>query len=361
MQECNIQPTYRPIDSFRGIFAILIVLHHYLPAINVPYHYDFGNTIVLFFFVLSGFHITLSWKDKIFGNSQEFLIKRCAKIFPLQWLTLLLFVVFGVNIESLWAIPFHMTLTQSIMPFWEINFSLNVPSWFLSSIFFCYLLTPLMLKYGKRNLRGFIMMQVCVIVFYTFFLYVASKYVGLRWLAYISPFSRIQDYSIGMTLGFLWGELSKRRILSHYGSYRIFSWRGVTNINNLFFEIIVTILISLCMVWTSLFEFNPYKILRYPIIVAFIIVFTLSKGTISKALTNRITGWLGQISMSIYMMHSLILNFTKDLMDLPLWLNISITFTLILMVSHVVNYYFLPFSSNFIQQMCCKILVLNKK
>lgn len=51
-----------PIDSIRGIFALLIVWHHYHP---IHYHYNFGDTIVLFFFILSGFHIAITWKDKI--------------------------------------------------------------------------------------------------------------------------------------------------------------------------------------------------------------------------------------------------------------------------------------------------------
>lgn len=340
----------RPIDSIRGIFAVLIILHHYLPVINIPYHYDFGNTIVLFFFVLSGFHITLTYKDKIVGNSRRFLVKRCAKIFPLQWLTLLLFVAFGVNLKSLWAIPFHLTLTQSINPFWYINFSLNTPSWFLSSLFFCYLLTPWMLNMGNKNTKGFIIVQISVILLFTILLYVASKYIGLRWLAYISPFFRIQDFSIGMTLGFLWGKYNQHiEVCQH---------KVVTNT---LLEILVIILISLCMTWTFLSELNPYKILRYPVIAAFIIVFTLSRGAISRLLTNRVTGWLGNISISIYMIHSFILHFTKNLMDIPTWCNVGITFALILIVSHAISRYFLPFGSKFLVQMVDKFFVTPKK
>lgn len=159
----------RPIDSIRGIFAVLIILHHYLPVINIPYHYDFGNTIVLFFFVLSGFHITLTYKDKIVGNSRRFLVKRCAKIFPLQWLTLLLFVAFGVNLKSLWAIPFHLTLTQSINPFWYINFSLNTR-------FMVFVLSFLLLsshsvdvEYGQQeHERIYYSTNICYSAFYHF-------------------------------------------------------------------------------------------------------------------------------------------------------------------------------------------------
>ena len=88
---------YQSIDAFRGIFALMIVWHHLPEDLNQGYAYDFGFVIVMFFFVLSGFHIARSWKDKIKGHAKDFLIKRCTKVFPIQWLTLALFLVFGIN------------------------------------------------------------------------------------------------------------------------------------------------------------------------------------------------------------------------------------------------------------------------
>lgn len=79
------------MDSIRGIFALMIVWHHLAEMFGIPYEFDFGNSIVLFFFVVSGFHISLGWGDKIEGREREFILKRCVKIFPLQWLTLGLF------------------------------------------------------------------------------------------------------------------------------------------------------------------------------------------------------------------------------------------------------------------------------
>lgn len=108
---------YRSIDAIRGIFALLIVYHHVCGMMGISYNWNFGDTIVLFFFILSGFHITITWKDKIQGHSKEFIIKRCSKIFPIQWLMILLFVLCDINIFSDWAILFHFTLMQSLIPF----------------------------------------------------------------------------------------------------------------------------------------------------------------------------------------------------------------------------------------------------
>lgn len=87
---------------------------HHLPTnLNPGYVYDFGWMIVLFFFVLSGFHITLSWKDRIKDHSKDFLVKRCAKVFPIQWITLALFIAFGVNYYGLKSAAFHFLCLHS--------------------------------------------------------------------------------------------------------------------------------------------------------------------------------------------------------------------------------------------------------
>lgn len=60
---------------------MLIVWHHLAPTEVSPYHYDFGSTIVLFFFILSGYGISLSWKDKISlkkGAVKKFLSRPCS-------------------------------------------------------------------------------------------------------------------------------------------------------------------------------------------------------------------------------------------------------------------------------------------
>ena len=166
----------RPLDSLRGICVLLIVWHHFPhQEMGITYTYDFGNTIVLFFFVLSGYGISLTWKNKIESSFKKFYIKLFAKIFPIQWLTVCLFVLFGINVVSLWAIPFHLTLTQSAMVQWQINFSLNTPSWFLSSLFFCYLCTPFLLKQVTKHTKRFVCFQICIIACFVFLVYILSK------------------------------------------------------------------------------------------------------------------------------------------------------------------------------------------
>lgn len=246
MISCN------PINSIRGILALLIVWHHLTSLMNVPYAFDFGNTVVLFFFILSGFGIALTWKERMGtvatisnGIYRAFIIKRCAKIFPLQWLTLLLFLLFYINVVSLSAIPFHLTLTQSAIPLWEINFTLNTPSWFLSSLFFCYLMCPFLLRYGYRNKKSFVVLLLSALFFYSLTVWLLPESIGRRWLTYINPMARMLDFSVGMCLGLFWNEVVKGESL--------LGKRTATLL-----EVVFVVAAIVFMTYQPLFAYNQY-------------------------------------------------------------------------------------------------------
>ena len=315
--------TIRPTDALRGIFALLIVWHHYAPMNGIAYSADLGNTIVLFFFVLSGYGITSSWKDRIAGRGREFIAKRCVKVFPIQWLTVLLFVIFGINMVSWWAVPFHLTLTQSAMVQWYIYFTLNTPSWFLSSLFFCYLFTPVLLKFAVRHKNTFLFLLVCAIAVFSFMIYALPDTIGRRWLTYINPGARLLDYSCGMALALYWDKI--KAWIGKYPSY------GCTMA-----EIALIGLMFVFMLDASLFKYNRYAVIRYPVIICLIAVLNVNKGHISQMLRNKWLAWLGSISMSIYMIHGFILHFVTQI-SMPIWLKTVLTYSCIIVVSYIVE------------------------
>lgn len=317
---------YRSIDAIRGIFALLIVWHHLCPIMGISYNMDLGNTIVLFFFVLSGFHITITWKDKIQGHCKDFIIKRCSKIFPIQWLMTLLFVICGINIVSIWAIPFHLTLMQSLMPFWEINFTINTPSWFLSSLFVCYLITPLILNIINRNQVLFVVILIFCIACFTMLIYILPDSIGRKWLVYINPLARLIDFSVGILLGIIWSAISNF-VMKFPGKAVIFT----------ILEIVAICGFMMVVSYRSVIALNNYPVIRYPLIVLLISTFTLSYGIISKLLSNKVLSWLGGISMSIYMVHGLVLHYVSELHEIPIWVEVSMAYLLILFLSYVVN------------------------
>lgn len=151
----------------RGIAAAIIVVYHFRdqfgPAINLdPVSPFFSRSYLLvdFFFVLSGYVISLAYA-KIFeaGIRQAdyigFLIKRLARIYPLHIIVLAAFVLsetakyavptaayppFSVNT---WAsLIANVLLVQS----WGIldHYTWNHPAWSISTEWFAYLIFPLL-------------------------------------------------------------------------------------------------------------------------------------------------------------------------------------------------------------------------
>lgn len=316
---------YRAIDAIRGIFALLIVWHHLYPIMGI-YNMDFGNTIVLFFFVLSGFHITITWKDKIQGHSKEFIIKRCSKIFPIQWLMTLLFVICGINMVSIWAIPFHFTLTQSLLPFWKIYGSANGPSWFLSSLFICYLLVPIILKFVNKSNVLFVTALIFSIILFTIFIYILPNTIGRRWLVYINPFARLIDFSVGVLLGVIWSTIYNF-VMHIPRKTTIFT----------IFELVTLCGFMLIVSFKPIIALNNYPVIRYPLILLIISTFTLSYGIISKLFSNKLLSWLGGISMSVYMVHGFILHYVNKLHEIPIWGKVILAYLLVLFMSYIVN------------------------
>ena len=194
--------TRNNLTALRGLFAIIIFLHHFLPYRGVELGVDIGGNIaVLFFFVLSGYALTMSYRDLVERpdfSYGKFLIRRGSKIYPIQWLTLSLALILGA--KAWVAVPFHFTLTQSYVPRWQINWTLNTASWFLSSLTFSYIffvpLLRLFLRYGRKM---YILYLGSVIAWMVISVALPTS-IGRRWLCYINPFARSLDFTLGMII-----------------------------------------------------------------------------------------------------------------------------------------------------------------
>lgn len=194
------------IHSFqflRGAAAIMIFFHHFLPDSGVNYNVNLGEVAVLFFFVLSGFLMAMSYGNKVEESTfsyRSFVVKRLSKIFPLQWIMTIVFVILGINVVSYWAIPFHLTLTHSFIPLWQIDLTLNAVSWFLSTIAFCYLACPFLLKMYNEHWKVFVYLYLVYFSAFVLSVIFLPESIGRRWLAYINPLARIIDFAFGFFL-----------------------------------------------------------------------------------------------------------------------------------------------------------------
>lgn len=189
----NFQPMpaskmrYRALDGYRFVAAVCVVLYHYNHDFQLglerlsPAVLGFDTTVD-FFFLLSGFVITVGYLNRMTGLQDycRFLRARLARIYPLHALTAAAFVgLLAVstiaNIPSnhqevfrLSALPAHLVMVQA----WGfVNHpSLNVPSWSISSEWLVYLLVPFFFALSRRisflgNLSltvGFIALMVVI-------------------------------------------------------------------------------------------------------------------------------------------------------------------------------------------------------
>lgn len=338
------QEYFRALNGWRFIFSLLIIVHHLPESWREPLkNYDFGNTIVLFFFILSGFLLTRGYYEKLIKGKvkyKDFIVKRISTIFPLQWLLTLLFVLFSINVVTYWAIPFNLTLTQSLVPFWEINFTMNTPAWFLSSIFICYLLTPLVFRFLANKKFKFLLIYLSIVVAYNLFVLLLPDNIGTRWLCYINPFPRLIDFSAGILFALYWDDIKT-----------IFVGVLKNKILATVFELMVIGAVFFFFAYEPIQEFNNYTVLRYPIIILFIIVFALSFGFVTKLLNSNLFQILGDLSIAIYMTHGFVLYFTQMIETSYISVHVLTTFIFTLLFAYILVQYYCPYCQQHILKM----------
>lgn len=116
-----------------------------------------GYALILFFMV-SGFCCVLSAWDKKPQNAFSYVWKRIKKIYPAHFIAYLamLFLIFKgygqlTSKEILKQSFFNLTFLQAWVPNEDYIYSINGPAWFLSALMFCYLLTPLLVRFLKKH------------------------------------------------------------------------------------------------------------------------------------------------------------------------------------------------------------------
>ncbi len=289
------------LDSFRGLAAILVVfVHmHYVGSFIEPDFFRESFLFVEFFFVLSGFVLAHGYALKTNLNFKKFIISRSFRLFPLHLFTLTIIVLLefgklyaynkGFNFN---AVPFtgsqnphdilpSALLLQAWLPGVE-TFSWNAPSWSISIEFYMYML-------------------------FFISLYINKPYFYIAWFT-IS----ILSFSILFTnTNIPLGDLAIARGLSSFfaGSLIYFIFRKVHTKVTLKKELFTLLELSvLVLVIITVSSSVPNKsIVATFLFIIQVFIFAFQKGYISKFLCNKVFLYLGKLSYSIYLTHSIIL------------------------------------------------------
>lgn len=181
-------------SSFYGLRVIailgIIVSHAGLTILGG------GAALCSLFFILSGF----LYKEDDFSlrKYKNYVRRKINTIYPMYWFCLFLFFLFeyvrGYDQFSLvgWDFIPHFLLLQAWYPSGKELDYLGM-AWFLSSLLFCYLFSPLvsllLKKYKYQSLFAALTI-ICSIFLYDCW--------HSSWMTYISPVYRISEYALAM-------------------------------------------------------------------------------------------------------------------------------------------------------------------
>ncbi|MEG2759145.1 MAG: acyltransferase [Rikenellaceae bacterium] len=324
----------QPLTSLRFFFAFMVFASHYKIG-GTPIFED-GYIGVSFFFMLSGFILSYSYRNRLLEkktSKTDFYIARFARIYPLHLIMLLSYVVllFMSNSVNWSLLPLNLLLLQSFIPHEAIYFSFNAVSWSISDEMFFYLLFPFIIIFiNKLKPRGKLLFISSILVLYTILTFVIPNSLTHS-LFYISPIFRITDFIIGMMVFVLW-EHSKTKYATNQ-----------TKATKTTLEIVALVVLGLFIYYAPLID-QIYKFGIYYWLPMSVIIFIFAQkenmgGYISDLLSMRWLVFLGEISFGFYMIHLFTLKIVDltikkiGLSDMPILLHFSITLISILVLS----------------------------
>jgi peptidoglycan/LPS O-acetylase OafA/YrhL len=287
------------LDGLRGIFAVMVIAHHHNAFKDSIFYNNFfvinSSLFVDFFFVLSGFVISINYLDRIktTGDFGQFLKKRFIRLYPLLFYTEIVFIVAAFlgdfspvkNVTDL-PLEFYLVTARDTLTFmgstpvfgtWISN---NYPAWSISAEMISYF--------------GF---GLIVLLFRDFKYYAFAAVIGVSvWFIIING-----EYLLAYDYGFVRGGLC-----FCVGVFTCVILRRFT-FNLSVLEIPFLALLLAAMYVAHHEAFNLLKLI-FPLIFSVgIIIFASSTGYVSRLLSGRFFQYLGKISYSIYLNHAIVL------------------------------------------------------
>ena len=197
------------LDLFRVVAAVMVLLFH----CNIHHGNDFGAltgfvsmgaVFMTAFFMLSGYVLFLTYKDKSLVQApslKKFYLKRVFGIFPLYLIVAVLYVVtLGQEsvFQNLVLLPIEVLGLQSVFST-LFPVSHNGGTWFISCLLFAYLAFPLMQEIVKQmsTRAKWIVLAICTaILFWSPLVVHTFKTDSI----YSNPFFRGLEFFIGVLL-----------------------------------------------------------------------------------------------------------------------------------------------------------------
>ncbi len=304
----------KPLTSLRFFAAVLVFSVHLVGMMSLPEVLSEqilpeGRIGVGFFFVLSGFILTYKYHATFtsLGTAalRRYSVSRIARIYPVHLLTLAIAILMlnaPVHLENAVQIAIiNGALLHSFVPMFDFYNSYNIPSWSLSDEIFFYALLPGFLalwpRIGATSLRKAVMAGVVVWLLPFMTVWLFRDVESANWDFYYSPYFRLFDFLMGISLGYIFLQLRGVEI-----SARLMNWLEVSSIG----VFLVAFLFS-----SNIHQSFRYAVYYTPFIGLIVLTFAFQKGYVSRFFSHPFLVGLGEISFSFYMLHALILQFIQ--------------------------------------------------
>jgi peptidoglycan/LPS O-acetylase OafA/YrhL len=323
------------LDSIRGFAALLVVFHHvfetYMDSMGGSYSLlesfynviDIGRVGVIVFFITSGF--VIPWSLKV-GSSEvlkTFAIKRFFRLYPTYWFSIILTVIIGlgpgIQIISTEQVFINFTMIHKFLgvesvlpPYWTLH--LELVFYFICAFLFYF---------------GCLRSNKCLILIIVLFCILGVISAAFRYY-YQIRIPIVMIFSIG---AMFYGSLLKNLLIDKQQELRLpLVWLTVFYFISLFFAHNLYYLDG----WLKWFLTDAF---------AFILFFVL----VTKIkLQNSITVYLGRISYSLYLLHSLVIGLAFSAFGDFSYTNMG--FYLILITTVLGSIFFADLSYRFIEK-----------
>lgn len=308
---------FAALDGFRGLLALFVAIYHtiWFSHINSLTFFNNGAVIIDLFFALSGFLMFRLYEHKINNGAEAkaFMKRRFARLYPLHFFMLAVFVAFavlrlvahkvGIAAHEVGEIlPFtpgaqdgwgsllsHLTLTHAM----GVNDSLtfNPPSWTISAEFFAYFVFVAVMLWARPKKATHFIGLGCV----------SAVIYGA--LSQLKPNMDITyDYAFFRCIaGFFTGMIAVKA----YDWFKPKAEALKAKSQSLPFSILeagVLLSSTLFIIYCD----GKGQFFVAPFLLAFMVIFAFDGGVISNIMSARIFRYLAKISYSTYMTHVII-------------------------------------------------------
>ena len=303
------------LQALRFIFALFIFSEHYPLDAQHPHLIDAAGAMgVSFFLILSGFVMSVGYESRVQEESfswKTFMLKRLIRLWPLHLLCLGTWIILAYaawGSSAIYPLPLlGNALLLQWLPIEHIGG--NSVAWCLSILVIFYAVYPLLARLKTTQLI------LCTLLIHIGLRLFADTLEGVdaHWYWCRLPISRILDFLIGILC-----YRSYKYIIKQYGE------KCLSQLSIGYRWLIELFPIALCT-WGLIIlnaHYTPYGAVAYFYLPCYlmILVFALSSTDPNRAsIANLISCpwliYLGEISFSFYMIHSLVILAVKQMLS----------------------------------------------